>query len=132
MIGGMHMTSRFNQRVKIVELLYTADICDTAIETDNTTAFVHQTLMGIEENIEAIDALITNHLERWSLRRLSYVDRAIMRLCVYEMQFTETPAEIAIDEALNLTKLLTDEGDRKAVAFNNSVLDKIRKSIAKE
>lgn len=126
------MTSRFNQRVKIVETLYTADLCETAADEHGETPFINDVLKGINEHMNAIDSVISAHLERWTLRRLSYVDRAIMRLCVYEMRYTDTPAEIAIDEALNLTKLLTDEGDRKAVSFNNSVLDKIRKSFAKE
>lgn len=126
------MKSRREQRAAIIEILYTIDLLDhwelpESLETD----FIRDMVSGILKNRDKIDALIVAQLERWSLKRLSYVDRAILRLATYELYDTETPHEIIINEALVQTRAFTDQGDNKAVSFNNSVLDKIRKSLNK-
>ena len=52
------------------------------------------------------------------------VDRNILRLAVYEMTETDTPAPVVIDEALELARQFsTDE----SAAFVNGVLDAIRR-----
>ena len=125
------MKSRREQRTMVIENLYACDMNDSREVRITEYAFVDEMLKGIFEHMSVIDTLISDHLERWSLKRLSFVDRAILRLAVYEMYATSTPSEIIINEALNLTRTFTDEGNSKAVAFNNSVLDKIRKTLKK-
>lgn len=138
MIGGMTMNSnqkvtasRHQQRVKIIEKLYNMDINNETTFEPQDDPFVNDAIKGILTYQEKIDQLITDHLVKWSIKRLSTVDRAILRLAVYEMYDTNTPAEIIINEALNLTRTFTDEGDNKAVGFNNSVLDKIKTTLNK-
>ena len=131
MIGGINMKSRREQRALIIEMLYQMDLTNEWTTQKSEFDFVNENIVGIQENLEKIDALIESHLERWSLKRLSFVDRAILRFAVYELYATETPGEIVINEALNLTRTFTDEGDNKAVSFNNSVLDKIKKTLKK-
>ncbi|MFH5882101.1 transcription antitermination factor NusB [Liberiplasma polymorphum] len=125
------MKSRREQRALIIEELYKLDMNDMQKFTLTEFEFVDEMIQGILDNLPKIDTLISEHLERWTLKRVSYVDRAILRLAVYEMYATDTPAEIIINEALNLTRTFTDEGDSKAVSFNNSVLDKIKKTVNK-
>ncbi len=125
------MKTRREQRAYMIEKLYAWDLLGTTAFEETGNAFVDETLQGVLKHRMRIDELITAHLQRWSLKRLSYVDRAILRLATYEMYETETPGEIVINEALNLTRTFTDEGDDKAVAFNNSVLDKIKKTLNK-
>ncbi len=138
MNGGMTLqktektsVTRHAQRVLSVELLYSLDLNSTATFEPSEHTFVNEVVSGILKYQDTIDEIINSQLERWSLKRLSYVDRAILRLATYEMYAMQTPGEIVINEALELTRTFTDEGDNKAVKFNNSVLDKIKKSLNK-
>lgn len=92
-------------------------------------AFYFTTLEGIIDNLEKIDALISAHLQGWTLARLNKVDKAILRLAVYEIVVDRTPIKVAINEALELTKSFTDVGDKKAAKFNNKVLDDIGRTL---
>jgi N utilization substance protein B len=88
--------------------------------------FAHSLLRGTIENITAIDELITRHASNWRLERMPAVDRNILRLCVYELTKTDTPAAVAIDEALELTRRFAGE---ESVQFVNGVLDAIRRAL---
>jgi len=92
-------------------------------------AFYFTTLEGIIGNLEKIDALISAHLQGWALSRLNKVDKAILRLAVYEMVIDRTPIKVTINEAVELTKNFTDVGDKKATKFNNKVLDDIGRTL---
>jgi N utilization substance protein B len=93
-------------------------------------AFYFTTLEGIIDNLETIDQLISAHLEGWSITRLNKVDKAILRLAIYEMMEELAPTKIVINEAIELTKDFTDTGDKKSPNFNNKLLDKIGKTLA--
>jgi N utilization substance protein B len=125
----LNRANRTEQRGLIIEELYRMDIHGETSFEDTPYTFVNTTIDAINEKMEAIDTLISDNLKGWTIKRLSFVDRAIMRLAVYEMAFTETGKEVAIDEALKLTKKYSDEGDRKHVSFNNRVLDTIKKQL---
>ena len=84
---------------------------------------------GIIANLNAIDKTIEEHLFNYSLKRLSFVDRAILRIAVYEIMFSELPVNIVINEAIILTKKFSDLDDEKQHKFNNRVLDNIAKKI---
>ena len=82
-------------------------------------------------HLKKVDEVIVANLQNWKLKRLSYVDRAIIRFATYELFYTDTPHEIVINEALNLTRKYSDEGDSKMVGFTNKVLDNIKKYLKK-
>lgn len=119
--------SRRKQRIVIIELLYQKDMGMTPEIPD--IPFVQEALASIEIEQTLIDQIIEDVLVGYTLRRLSTVDRAILRLAVFELRNTQTPSEIILDEALHLTHIYTDMGDKKAVAFNNKVLDSILKVV---
>ncbi len=119
--------SRRKQRILIIELLYQKDMGMTPEIPD--IPFVQEALASIEIEQTLIDQIIEDVLVGYTLRRLSTVDRAILRLAVFELRNTQTPSEIILDEALHLTHIYTDMGDKKAVAFNNKVLDSILKVV---
>jgi transcription antitermination protein NusB len=79
--------------------------------------------------IKAIDEIIEKHLYNYRLQRLSYVDRAIIRLAVFEMKEGLTAGPVAINEAIELTKIYTNLDDEKQHKFNNKLLDTIYQSI---
>ncbi|MFP4187781.1 MAG: transcription antitermination protein NusB, partial [Acholeplasmataceae bacterium] len=82
----------------------------------------------ILDKLPEIDAIITNNLYNYRLNRLAYLDRAIIRLAVFEMVFQGTAKEIAIDEAVELTKIYSDLDDMKQHRFTNRLLDNIARN----
>jgi N utilization substance protein B len=89
--------------------------------------FAEILLRGAIGQIESIDATITRHAEHWKIQRMPAVDRNVLRLAVYELLHTETPAAVAIDEALELARQFSGE---ESVHFVNGVLDAVRKESA--
>jgi len=123
--------SRKEQREEIIKVLYQLDINKEMVDLNEEEDYVKESLEGVIAHIHKIDELISDNLVNWKLNRLTYIDRAIMRFAVYEMYYTNTPVEIVINEALNITRKYTDEGDDKMVSFTNKVLDNVYKSIKK-
>ena len=78
---------------------------------------------GISEHAAHIDDLITAHLQGWTLDRLPAVDRAILRVSVWELLYADdVPEPVAVDEAVELAKQLsTDESP----GFINGVLGQV-------
>jgi N utilization substance protein B len=78
---------------------------------------------GVTEHAAHIDELISAHLLGWTLERLPAVDRAILRVAVWELLHAQdVPEPVAVDEAVELAKRLsTDESP----GFVNGVLGQI-------
>jgi N utilization substance protein B len=83
---------------------------------------------GVAEHSAEIDRLIDEHAANWSLDRLPDVDRAILRMAVFELRWADdVPDPVAIDEAVQLAKnLSTDDSP----AFVNGVLGAIAEAPA--
>jgi N utilization substance protein B len=77
----------------------------------------------VREHIAHIDDLISSHLQGWTLDRLPAVDRAILRVAVWELLYAEdVPEPVAVDEAVQLAKeLSTDDSP----GFVNGVLGQV-------
>ena len=78
---------------------------------------------GVTQHAAHIDDLISAHLQGWTLDRLPAVDRAILRVAVWELLHADdVPEPVAVDEAVELAKRLsTDESP----GFVNGVLGQI-------
>ncbi|OBJ52577.1 transcription antitermination factor NusB [Mycobacterium sp. 1423905.2] len=78
---------------------------------------------GVGEHAAHIDDLITSHLQGWTLDRLPAVDRAILRVAVWELLHADdVPEPVAVDEAVELAKeLSTDDSP----GFVNGVLGQV-------
>ena len=75
------------------------------------------------EHLEEIDALIEQNLNNWSLRRISKVSLAALRLGVCEIKYIEdTPDHVVINEAVELAKKYEDV---KCGQFVNGVLSSV-------
>jgi N utilization substance protein B len=123
--------TRREEREEIIKVLYQIDINKDEISFLSEIAFVNKSVTGILGHIDKIDEIIVNNLTKWSINRLTYIDRAIIRFATFELYYTETPHEIIINEALNLTRKYSDEGDSKMVGFTNKVLDNIKNYLKK-
>ncbi len=83
----------------------------------------------IIEKLNNLDQIIEKHLYEFSLYRLAFLDRAIIRLAVFELLETDLAKEIIIDEAVEITKVFSDLDDEKQHRFTNKVLDNIAKTL---
>jgi len=90
--------------------------------------FMETLVHGASEAASEIDQRITSKSEHWRLERMPVVDRNILRLAIYEMTQTGTPAPVVIDEALELARQFS--GD-ESVSFINGVLDAVHRGNAK-
>ena len=123
--------NRREQREEVVKKLYQMDMTSDFSDTSSNYKYISDMLDGVSENMDFIDDAISDNLVNWKLNRLTYIDRAIVRCAVYEMYFTPLASEIVINEALNITRKYSDEGDNKTVKFTNKVLDNIKVYLKK-
>ena len=107
-----------------------AEVADarTALAESNTDVsalnpYTVTVARGVAANAAHVDELITSHLQGWTLERLPAVDRAILRVAVWELLHAEdVPEPVAVDEAVELAKeLSTDESP----GFVNGVLGQV-------
>jgi N utilization substance protein B len=66
---------------------------------------------GVCAHSERIDELLSTYAQGWALERMPAVDRSLLRLSSWELLYNdEVPDPVAIDEAVELARLLsTDE-----------------------
>lgn len=96
------------------------DLIKEQLEIKND--FVNSSVDGIIEHKKEIYELANKYLNKWTIERLNKVDQAILALGIYELMYTETPSIVAINEAIELSKVYSDESVTKMI---NGVLDKI-------
>jgi N utilization substance protein B len=94
--------------------------------TDSTRDFANQLFEGAANDVASLDDLIVKHAENWRLERLAIIDRAILRLAMYELRATDTPPKVVLNEAVDLAKKFSSEGSG---AFVNGILDAFRKTL---
>ena len=83
--------------------------------------FLLQLVTGVADHRDELDKELEPHLKAgWSLDRLTTIDKNILRLGLYEIQYCEeTPDRVAVNEAIELAK---DFSDQASVKFINGVL----------
>jgi len=86
--------------------------------------FAKKLLNGVITHLNEIDKIIKDHLIDWDFDRLDKVDKQILRLGVYEIKYTDTPFQIAIDEAVKIAKNFSED---KSKSFINGILDRVAK-----
>ncbi len=124
------MAARSKARKRAVDVLYEADVrghdrialLRDRIETGNPPVPEHTVRLveGVAEHADRIDELIDRHASGWSLDRLPDVDRAILRMAVFELLWVDdVPDAVVIDEAVELAKTLSTDA---SPAYVNGVL----------
>ncbi|MDD2258574.1 MAG: transcription antitermination factor NusB [Bacilli bacterium] len=127
-------------RIKAMMVLYSKEInenyeelnalYDLDIDLQANEDFVNELVLGVSKYKKEIDFIISTNLEHYTISRLNFVDQAIIRIAVYEMKYTNTPHNIIINEALEISHEYSETMDDQSSKFNNSVLDKISKKIS--
>ncbi len=95
-----------------------------------TLDYIYSILKGIEEHLPEIDDILRENLKNWRLERLGYPERALLRLGVYELLFSEIEDKGRVFmDILDLTKCYIDSTE--TVKFINGVLSTIYKNRQK-
>jgi len=128
---------RTRARIAAVEVLYRIDLVEAepsqvteevirrrrlrADSADYLRTLIQKTI----QEQERIDASLSRSLTDWKLDRVSYVDRAILRLAACEiLLLAEIPPKVSIDEAVELSRFY---GTQSSARFVNGVLDSLYK-----
>jgi len=136
--------ARYRARRRAVDVLYEAearDVDPVAIVEDRISLarvditlvapiapYTSDIIAGVAEELNRIDDIIAEYLaENWELNRISAVDRAILRVAVWEMIFNpDVPVKTALSEAVELA---SQYSGASAPAYINAVLDSVVKNI---
>lgn len=114
---------------QIFESEFSTDPCISVVQsfsdeiakgfTEEDYARANEMALGVISHKEELDAIISKYLRDWSISRLSKTDLSILRLALYELIFLDVPVKVSINEAVELSKLYSDD---KSPAFINGVL----------
>jgi len=86
--------------------------------------FAIEIIKGVIENMKEIDEIISKVSLNWDIKRMSYIDRNILRIATYEIMLREDiPSVVSINEAIEISKKYGDEDSPK---FINGILHKIK------
>mgnify|MGYP001953697263 CR=1 FL=1 len=132
----MSKMKRRTAREKALQALFQIDMSgaepgsaiEHVLEDAPNDEFLTQLVNGVVENKEQLDETIKKHLANWKIERLATVDRNLLRLSVYELLFLkeDVPANVAIDEAIEIAKRF---GDDQSSKFINGVLSKVKQQM---
>lgn len=119
-------------RIKTVQVLYQVEMTDTAPEKaiesvleegEKSDIFLETLVEGALTHGDDIDSFLHGALQHWTLERISRIDRAILRMAVYEMKYIEDiPVNVTLNEAIDLAKGFNGEESGK---FVNGVLSEV-------
>ena len=83
---------------------------------------------GVLGSLKEIDAILVPILDHWDLYRLGTVERAVLRMGVWELKNTDVPKAVCINEAIDLANWFSTPKSRSLV---NGVLDKFSKTVSR-
>ena len=88
-------------------------------------AFAEERVTGVLGDLDGIDEAISRLLVGWTLDRLGTVERAVLRMGVWEIRSTDVPKPVVINECIDLANWFSGPRTRSIV---NGVLDKVEKA----
>jgi N utilization substance protein B len=132
------VSARTKARKRAIDLLYGADVreisLNEALATEAARAeaqpdreaswrYAREIVVGITEHGDEIDELIETYSQGWTIDRMPTLDRAIVRMGIWEIMFNdEVPESVAVSEAVKLaSELSTDD----SAGFVNGLLGRI-------
>ena len=99
-----------------------------AIYEENVAAvgdFARELFEGVSSKEQELDDVINKYSKGWKANRLPKVNLAILRLAIYEIKYLDdVPNSVAINEAVELAKKYSGEGD---YSFINGILGSVAK-----
>ena len=132
------MSARTKARKRALDILYVADVRQISIaealaaEAERAASepareaswlYAREIVDGIVDHREEIDELIETYSQGWTLSRMPVVDRAILRIGIWEILYNDAvPHAVAIDEAVEAAKILSTDD---SAGFVNGLLGRI-------
>lgn len=111
------MDPRHEKRIKIVQELF------SLFFNKRITSVYNKRTLEIVRNEKKIDSLIKKYAQKFPLDKIAKVDRAILKLAIYELTVERSePSKVIIDEAVELAK---EMGSERSYSFINAVLGKV-------
>lgn len=89
--------------------------------------FAEERVAGVLNSVKELDDILVPLLDHWDLSRLGTVERAVLRMGIWEMKNTDVPKPVVINEAIDLANWFSSPKSRTLV---NGVLDKFAKRMA--
>ena len=137
------MSARSKARKRAIDLLYSADVRELPLERaladeaqraaseparEASWLYAREIVDGVIDHRDEIDELIQTYAQGWTLQRMPAVDRAILRMGVWELLFNPAvPDAVAISEAVEQATVLSTEDSAK---FVNGLLAKIGAAVS--
>ncbi|MFM2025187.1 MAG: hypothetical protein RLZZ56_1200 [Actinomycetota bacterium] len=131
------MSSRSKARKRAVDAIYAADLRkESPVDLLGVTqvqvadrqnqeeifSYAKEIVEGVIDNHSEIDDLLETYSEGWSIERMPNVDRAILRVGIWEIVYSDTPNAVVVNEAVDLAKeYSTDESG----GFINGLLSRV-------
>ncbi|MBQ6816007.1 MAG: transcription antitermination factor NusB [Clostridia bacterium] len=133
------MLTRKNARENLFILIFeksfnndtAEEILETAISVRDFEVddYIKSAFLGIDNNLDEIDNIITENTKGWKKERISKVALALLRLAVYEIIFIpDIPASVSVNEAVVLCKKYATQED---ASFINGILGAVVKKYNK-
>lgn len=89
--------------------------------------FAENVVYGVLEHLVELDGIYVPFLKDWQLERIANVDRILLRIATYEMNYLkDIPHAVSINEAVELAKVF---GGEETPKFINAVLDNVKNNI---
>jgi N utilization substance protein B len=133
--------ARTKARKRALDILFQADVRDDALSAilaaearravneparQESWLYAREIVDGVIDNHDEIDETITASAKDWSMARMPAVDRALLRIGVWEILYNaDVPTAVAIDEAVELAKEYSTE---ESASFVHGVLARIARS----
>lgn len=97
-------------------------------QDDLTESLARQWAYGAIDHLDQCDQMLSKVMKRWSPSALMPIERAILRLSVYQLlQCSNIPGKVIINEAIELAKKFSTEN---SPGFVNGILDAVLKKIS--
>ncbi|MCR5414585.1 MAG: transcription antitermination factor NusB [Kiritimatiellae bacterium] len=96
-----------------------------AVAKGKLKGFAEERVAGVLSSLAEIDGVLKPLLEHWDIDRLGTVERAVLRMGVWEMDHTEVPKPVVINEAIDLVNWFSSPKSRTLV---NGILDRHAKA----
>ena len=116
---------RSDQRRDAAFAIYQRDVTGRPLEDllADAKPFTLDLVRGTDAHLAEIDAEIGSHARGWTIQRIAPLERAIMRVALFEiLHREEIPVAVSIDEAVSITKRYCGA---EAPGFVNGVLSAI-------
>ncbi|WZL79993.1 transcription antitermination factor NusB [Vallitaleaceae bacterium 9-2] len=132
--------NRHKQRELTFKLLFSLDVDGThcnvedidvslqslELKDEEDQQLIKTRVLKLVEYVQPIDQLIEACSDKWAIDRIAKIELAILRVAVFDMQYDDVPVSVAINEAVELSKIY---GQSQSSRFVNGVLGQIAKKI---